>query len=88
MFLISYQISNILKPLNDRLNKNPPSWMDTHTDVIRTIKLKVKHLPCLSLPNPSASKIVETDASDIGYGGILKQQKNSKEHIIAFASKH
>ena len=34
----------------------------------------LKSLPCLHLPNPSASMIVETDASDLGYRGILKQK--------------
>ena len=29
--------------------------------------------------NPSTFKFVETDASDIGYGGILKQNKHRKE---------
>jgi hypothetical protein len=54
------------------LNKNPPPWTNTHTNVVKTIKLKVKHLSCLPLPDPSAFKIVETDVSDIGCGGILK----------------
>ncbi|KAH1241632.1 polyprotein [Glycine max] len=35
-----------------------------------------------------AFKIVETDASDIGYGGILKQQVHGQEHVIAYTSKH
>ena len=34
----------------------------------------IKELPCLTIPNPDANLIVETDASDIGYGGILKQK--------------
>ncbi|KAH1262561.1 polyprotein [Glycine max] len=35
-----------------------------------------------------AFKIVETDASDIGYSGILKQQVHGQEHVIAYTSKH
>ena len=34
---------------------------------------------------PIAFKIVETNASNLGYGGILEQKK---EQIVAFASKH
>ncbi|XLU45509.1 hypothetical protein S245_040323, partial [Arachis hypogaea] len=45
-------------------------------------------LPCPYLPVPQAFKIVETDASDQGYGSILKQKLNNKECIIAFTSKH
>jgi len=72
-------LSNLLKPLHDRLKKSPPSWTSIHANVIKEIKLKVKDLPCLSLHDPYAFKIVETDASDIGYGGILKQKKDDKE---------
>ena len=66
------QLNNVIKPLHVRLKKNPPPWTDVHTNIIRQIKIQVKDLPCLYLPNPSLPKIVETDASDIGYGGILK----------------
>jgi len=37
---------------------------------------------------PQAFKIVKTDASDIGYGGILKQTVNTQENVIAYTSKH
>ena len=40
------------------------------------------------LPIPQAFKIVETDASNIGYGGILKQRVHGQEHVIAYTSKH
>ncbi|KAH9801496.1 hypothetical protein KPL71_001059 [Citrus sinensis] len=33
--------------------------------------LSVKNIPCLFLANPAFPKIVETDASDIGYGGLM-----------------
>jgi hypothetical protein len=82
------QLSNIIKPLHDRLKMEPPPWTDIHTNVVRTIKNQVKNLPCLYLPIPQAFKIVETDASDIGYGGILKQKIDNKEQVIAFTSKH
>ena len=82
------QLSNLIKPLHDRLKKSPPPWTDIHTNIIKQVKTQVKHLPCLYLPNPHSFKIVETDASDIGYGGILKQRVADKETIIAFTSKH
>ena len=55
---------------------------------MRQIKQTVKEIPCLHLADPHAFKIVETDASDIGYGGILKQSKDNKEQIVQFVSKH
>ncbi|KAK2991116.1 hypothetical protein RJ640_029399, partial [Escallonia rubra] len=56
------------KVLHQRLQKNPQPWTIVHTQAIRRIKLRAKTLPCLCLPLPEAFKIVETDASDIGYG--------------------
>ena len=41
-------------------------------------------MPCLALANPKAFKIVETDASSIGYGGILKQNDGNQERLVSF----
>ncbi|KAK9668727.1 hypothetical protein RND81_13G081900 [Saponaria officinalis] len=46
----------------------------------------VKTLPCLVLPHPDAFTIVETDASDIGYGGVLKQKLHDEEQLVRFHS--
>ena len=76
------------KPLFDRLKSNPPPWSDVHTSLVKQIKSHVKTLPCLGIPTVDAFKIVETDASDIGYGGILKQRVSpeSLEQIVHFYS--
>ncbi|KAK2970724.1 hypothetical protein RJ640_015149 [Escallonia rubra] len=66
------------KVLYQRLQKNPQPWTIVHTQAIRRIKLRAKTLPCLCLPLPEAFKIVEIDASDTGYGGILKQRIDGK----------
>ncbi|KAK2975741.1 hypothetical protein RJ640_022747 [Escallonia rubra] len=76
------------KVLYQRLQKNPQPWTIVHTQAIRRIKLRAKTLPCLCLPLPEAFKIVETDASDIGYGGILKQKVDGKEQLVRFTSGH
>ncbi|RDX80042.1 Orf V, partial [Mucuna pruriens] len=81
-------LNHIVKPLHDRLKKNPPPWSDIQTQVVKDIKLKVQSIKCLYLPIPQAFKIIETDASDIGYDGILKQRVSIQEHVIAYASKH
>ena len=70
------------KPLHDRLKKNPVAWTDEHTKVVKLIKNSARNIPCLFLANPTLPKIVETDASDLGYGGILKQKKDNKERIV------
>ena len=81
-------INRMSKPLHDRLKKNPVAWTEEHTKVVRLIKQSVKNIPCLFLANPALPKIVETDASDIGYGGILKQRDNDKEQIVQYVSAH
>ena len=51
-----------------------------HTQIVQQMNVRVKSLPCLNIPNPSAFIIVKTDASDIGYDGILKQKLESYNH--------
>ena len=79
-------LHQICKPLHQRLKKNPKPWTDKHTNIVQIIKKQVMHLPCLHLADPNAFKIVETDASDEGYGGILKQKIGSTEKIVQFTS--
>ena len=76
----------ICKPLFSRLRKNPPEWSSEMTQVVRNLKQVVKSLPCLGIPDPEAFMIIETDASDIGYGGILKQKVSQKEQIVRYHS--
>ena len=80
------KLAYLAKPLYERLRKFPPAWTKEHTLAVQQIKQKIKEIPCLSLPNPNAFKIVETDASDIGYGGILKQRLKDKEQLVRFTS--
>ena len=89
MLLISTRIWGQCKPLFDRLQSNPPPWFDVHTSLVKQIKSHVKTLPCLGIPTIDAFKIVEIDASDIGYGGILKQRVSpeSSEQIVRFYSR-
>jgi len=68
------KLKQLCAPLYKRLRKKPIPWTDIHTNIIKQIKQKIKSLPCLGIPNPSTNMIVETNASDIGYGGILKQK--------------
>ena len=81
------KIASNMCPLYNRLRKNPSPWTDAHSQIVRQVKMHVKSLPCLGIPNPHAFMIVENDASDIGYGSILKQQLESKkEQLVRFHS--
>ena len=82
-------LSRDLAPLYDRLKKDHKTpWTQAHTDLVKLIKNRVQTLPCTSLANPNWLKIVETDASNIGYGGILKQVNphTKTECLIRFYS--
>ena len=77
------------KPLFDCLQNNPPPWTDSHTFLVKQIKSHVKTLPCLGIPTVNTFKIFETNASDIGYGGILKQHVSPdlSKQIVRFHSR-
>ena len=81
-------LKQLCAPLYRRLRKNPKPWSLEHTHIVKQIKERINSLPCLYLPNPSAFMIVETDASDIGYGGILKQKVESSqaEQLVRYHS--
>ena len=76
------------KPLFDKLWNNPSPWTPAHTSVVQEIKKYVKTLHCLGILSVNSFKIVQTDASNIGYGGILLQHvsPNSPKQIVCFHS--
>ena len=77
-------LSQLCAPLRQRLKKNPVPWNEDHTKIVKIVKSRVKTLPCISLSDPKAFKIVETDASGIGYGGILKQRIDNQERLVRY----
>ena len=79
-------IIQLCVPLRQRLKKNPVPWNEEHTKIVKTIKSRVKTLPCLALADPKTFKIVETDASDIGYDGILKQKDGNLNRLVRYIS--
>jgi hypothetical protein len=78
------------KLLNDRLKKDPTPWTEAHSQAVRNIKSKEKTLPLLYISNDDLPKIVETYASNLGWGAILKQVRKQegkkREEIVQFAS--
>ena len=56
------------------------------TDAVKKIKDKVKQIPPLSLPQGSGQMVIETDASNKSWGGILIEKHGEKEEICGYAS--
>jgi hypothetical protein len=75
----------IAKPLTNLLKKNTVfSWTSDHETAFQTLKMALIQTPVLALPNFSQSFCVETNASDLGVGAVLMQNK----HPIAYISKY
>jgi len=75
-------------PLQDLLKKRiNQQWQDHHTSLVRQLKQLCTNLPRLAIPEPGDRLIVETDASDKYWGGVLKERKNdNREHVCRYAN--
>ena len=88
-------IDNLAKlagPLYAKLRKNGQKYFNSEDiKLVRAIKEKVKNLKPLELPLDNNYFIIETDASQLGWGAILKQKPNkysmkTDEKICRYAS--
>jgi len=60
---------------------------DYHTSLVQQLKRLCTNLPKLAIPKYGDQLIVETDASDQYWGGVLKAKKaDNKEHICRYAN--
>lgn len=69
-------------PLTALLKKDALDWTNLATEAFTALKQAIK-LPVLALPDFFKPFILKTDASGIGNGAILSQDK----HMIAYFSK-
>ena len=76
----------MIKPLFQRQKKNIASWYVEHNQIVKQVKSQVKELPCLGILHSDAFPIIETNALNIEYGGILKQDLENKISIVRFHS--
>lgn len=88
-------IDNLAKlagPLYAKLRKNGQKYFNSEDiKLVRIIKDKVRNLKPLELPLDDNYFIIETDASKLGWGAILKQKPNkyspkTEEKICRYAS--
>jgi hypothetical protein len=81
-FIMHYGI--ISKPLSDLLKKSVPFvWTSDTEKAFQQLKGALTRAPVLALPDFSKPFVLETDASDIGFGAVLMQQG----HPVAYLSK-
>jgi hypothetical protein len=53
----------------------------------QTLKVALCAAPIFAYPKPGKKFIVDTDARNIGIGGMLSQIQDGKEQVIAYYSK-
>ena len=84
--------STICAPINDLLKghkhkKAPILWTPEADIAFTNIKQALVSAPILSSPDFSQPFVVQCDASDTGIGGVLTQDLERGERVIAFASR-
>ncbi len=80
--------ADIAQPLSSLLKKKAEfSWGPSQIKAFETLKEKLKSSPVLIFPDYTQEFIICTDASDVGLGGILMQERNGHPHPIAYASR-
>ena len=82
------KFSEIAKPLRKLTEKNQPFlWSPECDKAFETLKKRMVESPILAHPDFTKPFVLDTDASDTAIGGVLSQNIDGKERVIAFASR-
>ena len=92
--LVSYyrrfvpNLSKIKSPLREIVKDTKFSWSESAQRSFDSIKRAIATNTVLAYPDPAATLVVNTDASDVGLGAVLSQiGADNVERPIAFASR-
>lgn len=82
------KFAEITAPITETLKKEnfPFQWNEKAQDAFEKLKAILTTEPILQSPDFSKPFVLHTDASDTGVGGILTQNINDNERVIAFFS--
>ena len=69
-YVEGFMLQKLLRKNNTR------GWSEEHTDAVKSLKEECKNLPALRLPEENDKLIIQTDASDLYWGAILKTDIN------------
>ena len=82
--------SKLSSPLSDLTKKGQPEkvvWTEKCDAAFKALKAKLCAKPILILPDCSQPFVLRTDASDVGLGAVILQEREGKLHPVIFASK-
>ncbi|KAI3795216.1 hypothetical protein L1987_37865 [Smallanthus sonchifolius] len=81
------KLAELRKPLQVKLKKEYVwEWKQSDTDYIKKIKKNLTNFPKLYLPKEEDFLIIETDASNDFWGGVLKAKTSENEEICKYTS--
>ena len=85
---VHLRIADIAKPLT-RLTeaKRTFEWSTEAETAFQALKKALCTAPVLGYPQPGDKFIIDTEASNIGIGGILSQVQDGSERVVAYFSK-
>lgn len=84
--------STLTAPITELLKTNKTKqikfqWTDDARESLEKIKIRLTSAPILSNPNFQVPFILQTDASDVGLGGVLVQGEGEEEQVVAYWSR-
>ena len=81
--------STVAQPLVHLLGKDCKfEWTTACQDAFKALRALLISAPVLAFPKEDLPYIIDTDASDYGIGGVLSQDVNGTEYVIAYYSKN
>ena len=76
------------KPLNVLTSKETAfRWGPDEENAFQELKQRMVEAPILTYPDPSRPYILDTDASNEAAGGVLSQEVDGEEKVVAYFSK-
>ena len=80
--------ATISRPLNLLTSKESSfKWDEEEETAFQTLKRLLTEAPILTYPDPSRPYILDTDASNEAAGGVLSQEVDGEERVVAYFSK-
>jgi hypothetical protein len=79
--------ADIAKPLTKLTEKLPFEWSTQTETAFQALKEALCAAPVLGYPRPGEKFTVDTDASNVGIGGVLSQVQDGRERVVAYFSR-